>query len=186
MARKPNNRDISDKTDIKIFILFLLDKIGYPLDEETLSEIILENGYVGYFDFAECFSELSDDGHIISAEALGKTYYAISELGKTIASELQGGLLASIREKSLKSALRIISFKKKKVSLSADISETDNKKYCIRCRISEPSGDILDVSLTADTREKAEQIKHNFLDKPEDVYRGILAVMTGEVGYYLG
>ena len=185
MARKPYNGDISDKTDIKIFILFLLDKIGYPLDEETLCEIILENGYVGYFDFAECFGELNEAGHIISAEALGKTYYAISDLGRTIASELQGGLLASIREKSLKSALRIISFKKKNATLSADVSEIENKKYNVRCRISEPIGDIFDVSLVTDTKEKAEQIKNNFLEKPEEVYRGLVAVLTGQVDYYL-
>ena len=179
------NRDISEKADVKIFILFLLDNIGYPLDEETLSEIIMENGYVGYFDFAECLGELSDAGHIVSGDALGKTYYAISELGHVIAAELQGGILASIREKSLKSALRIISFKKKKATVSSEVSELDNKKFNVRCRISEPSGDIFDVTMALDTREKAEQIKRNFIENPEEVYRGVIAVLTGRIDYYL-
>lgn len=185
MVGKANNRDISEKTDVKIFILFLLDNIGYPLDEETLSEIILENGYVGYFDFAECFSELTDEGHIVSADALGKSYYAISDLGHAIASELQGGILAPIREKSLRSALRILSFKKKNATLHSDVYETDEKKFCVRCRICESGRDALDVSLTLDTKEKAEQVKRNFLENPEEVYRGIMAVLSGQIDYYL-
>ena len=47
---------LQNKIDIKIFILFLLDNLSYPLDDESIINMIVENGYVGSFDFTECFS----------------------------------------------------------------------------------------------------------------------------------
>ena len=55
---------LRDKNDIKIFILYLLRHIGYPLDFVSINDIVVQDGYVGYFDFAECFAEMLDDGLI--------------------------------------------------------------------------------------------------------------------------
>ena len=42
----PIPNGFTDKTEIKIFILFLLDEICYPLDDVTIGRIIQENGFV--------------------------------------------------------------------------------------------------------------------------------------------
>ncbi|MBR5538893.1 MAG: DUF4364 family protein, partial [Clostridia bacterium] len=102
---------LSNKNDIKIFILYLLQNIQYSLDFPTINDIVVQNEYVNYFDFAECFAEILDMGHIIEEieedETTGeqKTLYRISPLGSAVVSQLQSGLLRSIRERSLKSAL---------------------------------------------------------------------------------
>ena len=56
---------LRDKNDIKIFILYLLRHIGYPLDFVSINDIVVQDGYVGYFDFAECFAELLETGNIV-------------------------------------------------------------------------------------------------------------------------
>ena len=40
---------------IKVFILYLLDKIGYPLEYTDIATIIIRDGLVDYFDFVEYF-----------------------------------------------------------------------------------------------------------------------------------
>ena len=49
---------------VKVFILYLLEKVGYPLDYNDLATIIIRDGYVDYFDFVTYFHELLEDGHI--------------------------------------------------------------------------------------------------------------------------
>ena len=48
-------RQLKDENEIKIFILYLLDKIGYPLDYPSIGSIMLQDGIVNFFDFAQCF-----------------------------------------------------------------------------------------------------------------------------------
>ena len=55
MYKKKYDGEMSDKIDIKVFILFLLDELKYPMGESIIREIVSENGVVGRFDFAECF-----------------------------------------------------------------------------------------------------------------------------------
>ena len=55
---------LKEKNDIKIFILYLLRNVGYPLDFGNINDIVLQDGVVGYFDFAECFAVLLDAGNV--------------------------------------------------------------------------------------------------------------------------
>ena len=128
---------------VKVFILYLLEKVGYPLDYNDLATIIIRDGYVDYFDFVTYFHELLEDGHIkkISVpcdgakdkpseqkdengvtgpdnssdnDAQTKDLYEVSETGRMIAKGLADDLLiAAVREKSYISAMRHLSLEKR-------------------------------------------------------------------------
>ena len=51
---------IRDKRNVKIFVLYLMQNINYPLDYVTLNDIVMQNDYVMYLDFAEAFHEMVD------------------------------------------------------------------------------------------------------------------------------
>ena len=182
--KTPQN-GMSNQTDVKIFILFLLDNINYPLDYSTIHDICIQNGYVGGFDFAACFSQLKELGHILEDGEEGETYYVISPTGKMVAAELQSNLLLSIREKSLKSAMRLLSFKKRGASMSSSVEARADGKYTLCCSITEPSGNILKVELCVASRLQAEDMQKKFNKEPESVYRRLLSVLSADVDYVL-
>lgn len=176
---------MSDKTDIKIFILFLLDEINYPLDYRLVHDIVSENGFVGRFDFAECFSELTELGHITSWDEQGTIYYLISPLGHMVATELQGTLLDSIRERSRVSAMRLLSLHKRGATCSCTIEKSKDGKFSVRCTVLEKGETFMDTTLAVPTQTEAETIKKHFEEKPEEVCRGVLSVLTGKIDYYM-
>jgi hypothetical protein len=178
-------RALNNKIDIKIFILFLLDNVDYPLDDETISNIIVENGYVGSFDFTECFSELLELEHIVADEVEGKTYYTISESGRLVSSELQDSLLESIREASSQSASHILSLHKRGAHVETDMHERLDKKIYIECRVVEKNGILFSFGVTVSSKMQAEKIRDGFSEKPEKMFRGLMAVLTGNVDYLL-
>ena len=49
---------VGSKNNVKIFILYLMENINYPLDYITLNDIVMQTDYVMYLDFAEGFSEM--------------------------------------------------------------------------------------------------------------------------------
>ena len=44
---------LKDKTDVKIFILYLMRNIGYPLPFTDLDVIVRQDGIVDYLSFSE-------------------------------------------------------------------------------------------------------------------------------------
>ena len=176
---------MNDRTGIKLFILFLLNEINYPLDYSTLADVMAENGYVGSFDFAETFAELCDAGHILELTEDGKKTYRISKTGQLVASELQDNILLSIRDKSRKSAVRLLSLRRRGATLSSSCEKREDGKYVVICTLNEPSGLIMKTELAVTTEEEAERIRARFYQGPETVFRGVLSVMTGEVDYLL-
>ena len=176
---------LKDKNDIKIFILFLMKNIGYPLDCDTLNDVVVQDGIVSYFDFVECFAELLDTGNVSETMNGDETYYEITEQGIHVADSLEGNLLGILRDKSLKSALRLLSFKKRGSEIKCRSSELDDGRFKLTCSIIEQHDEVLNIELTVDNKVELEKMKYNFNDKPEVCYRGILAVLSGDVNYLL-
>lgn len=176
---------MNDKTEIKIFILFLLDELKYPLDDVTISAVIRENDYVGMFDFAECFSELCELGHIKEEKTQAGKRYVISESGHMVAAELQDTIMESIRRKSRRSALRLLSLHKRNAVPSATFYATDNGRYLFTASIAEREETVFHISMEVSSLGEAERMRQKFQESPEEVCRGIMAVLTGEVDYLL-
>ncbi len=176
---------LNDKNDVKIFILYLLENINYPLDFVTINDIVMQNEFVGYFDFAECFAELLDIGHIVETAIDGVSHYSISKTGAHVASQLQSNLLTRIRETSLKSALRFLSFKKRGATLKCSSEPSPDGKYILNCRIIEKEKEIINLSVLVDSQFQLDRMEKNFKERPEVIYRGIIALLSGEVDYLL-
>lgn len=178
---------LRDKNDIKIFILHLLRHISYPLDFVSINDIVVQDGFVGYFDFVECFAELLETGNIleIPAEEGGEELYEITSRGIQVADTLDSRILSSIREKSLKSALRFLSFRERGAKVKFDFQPQQNGRFSASCIITEKDKELLNVKVELESSTQLERIRRNFYDKPEVVYRGIMAVLTGEVNYLI-
>ena len=184
---------LREKNEIKIFILFLLDKIGYPLDYNTIGSIVVQDGIVRFFDFAEAFYELVDDGHVrrsekdgdqlpLHDEREGDIQYEITETGREVAHVLGENLMVTVREQGTRSALRHLSLQ----TLGAAVDQSYENLgdgYLYHCSIKDKNGDVMAVDLRVDDRRLLGKIQNNFADKPEIIYRGILALLSGDVNY---
>ena len=176
---------LTDSNDIKIFILYLMKNVHRPLDFTTVTEISVQDGFVNYFDFASCFAALIDNGSISETVVDGKAIYEITEKGLIVVNELQSNIMNMIREKSLRSALRLLSFKERGSRVDCAYEQIGSDKYILDCRISEKSELIMDVKLGVDSKQLLDVMMYNFDSKPEVLYRGIIAILTGEVDYLL-
>ena len=170
-------------TDLKVFLLFLLDNIRYPVSYTTIMEIILENTDELSLDYDQCLAELSESGHLYSDEVDGEKYYMISDEGRLVASELYDSLDKEFRERSLRSAIKYISLSKNGASIKAYIEVTETKRYRVTLEAHDSHGEIMKTSLTVNSRTEAEAIKRNFESKPDGVYRGVLFSATGRIEY---
>jgi hypothetical protein len=141
---------------------------------------------VGGLDFFECFAQLRDTNNIEEITNDGKTRYQISAQGREVAETLSSDLLPHIRTRSLKSGLRYLSFKERSVKLKTDSHKRDDGKYDLLCSLNENGTIIMEIKLLVDNIERVNKMKEVFRDRPEHVYKCMLAVLTGEADYLTG
>ena len=178
---------IGSKKNVKIFVLYLMENINYPLDYATLNDIIMQTDYVMYLDFAESFHEMMDAGLILEVpgEEENQPMYVVSEKGKYVARELNSDILTSILDKSLSAALRYLDFKKRGVEAKAVITKRDDGRYEIECMMHEKGTLIYSTKVIIDTLARAERMKENFYGRPEGIYKATLALLAGNVNFLL-
>ena len=176
---------LNNKTDIKIFILYLLSNVGYPLSYGQINDITVQDDFVGSFEFAECFSELLETGNVKECEEDSEKTYLITEQGKSVAAALQSDILGFIRTKSLKSALRYLSFQKRGSYVHTEVVQRPDGKFDLKCQVAEPDNPTLEIQVAIDNRYQLNRMRHHFEENPETVYRSILALLSGEADYLL-
>ena len=174
-----------DKNEIKIFILYLVDRIGYPVKFSDVCSILHQENVVSYFDCGDCFAELVDAKHLIEAEKDedGESLYIVSATGKTIATELSDVIVSSIRESSYRSAIRHLSFQKRGAEIDCYSRLLENGKYMVHCQITERGRIVLDINVEVDSKREADRMLFNFRRRPEIIFRGTLALVSGETNY---
>lgn len=178
----PNHR-ISKKDNVKIFVLFLMENINYPLDFISINDIVMQTDYVMYLDFAEGFHEMLDNGLIECVEAEGEKYYYATEKGRFVARELSDHISPSILDQSLVAAFRYLDFKKRDITVSCRYEKRQDGRFDFFCGLYEKKECIFETKMVVDTEYHAHMMQEHFYDHPEALYRGTVSLLTGKVDF---
>ncbi|MBQ9071166.1 MAG: DUF4364 family protein [Clostridia bacterium] len=181
--KKQSKFKLQSLTDIKIFLLFLLDNIRYPIDYTTLTKIISENVDEVTFDYEACLRELADAEHLLFDEIDGERFYMISDSGRMIAAELYDRLDEDFRESSIKSAAKYISLSKSNATISSKIIELPDRRFEVTMGAKDKHGKLFSLSITVNSRDQAEKMISSFESNPDALHRGILFCVTGKLEF---
>ena len=174
---------LTDKVDIKIFILYLLNSVNEPLEFNSINDIVLQDEFVGYFDFAFAFSELLDSQQVVEAKKdEGGFYYTISELGIETLNGYESSIYPVIKDRALKCAMRPIAFNKTASSITTSLTEED-KGFRLDCAIHDHEKPLFSVNVYLTEREYAEKMEKNFRERAEIIFRGALSLLSGDVNF---
>lgn len=174
-----------DENEIKIFVLYLMVNIGRPLEYDDINDIVMQDGFVGGIDFADCFADLLENGNITEIHDVGKVFYKVSERGLQIVENLQGDIMGYVKTQGLKSAMRMLDFKERGASVETSFEPRSDGRFDLTCSIKDDGQMSLSVKLVAETAGQLELMRHQFRENPEQVYKGILALLTGEIDYLI-
>ncbi|MBO7342171.1 MAG: DUF4364 family protein [Clostridia bacterium] len=170
--------------NVKIFVLYLMQNLGRPLDFITLNDIVMQTDYIMYLDFAEAFGQMLDGDLIREVGELdGDKMYEITEKGICVAENLSSDVLSSILDKSLAAALRYLDFKKRGIEAKCTTERREDGVYEIHCQLLERGRVLFSNTLTVDSADRARRMAENFRDRPEVVYRGVLALLAGNMNF---
>ncbi|WP_312645319.1 DUF4364 family protein [Hydrogenoanaerobacterium sp.] len=168
--------------EIKILVCYLLQNIRQKLTLSQINEALLKKGLVNYFELADAMSELLDSGHIVicATNKKDEECYGLTELGVRTAREFSDTLPLTVREKALISAQNLLARQK---SAAENIVTVDKVKdgYMVNLIISDIGSDLMNLSLFMPTETEADAVKRQFIRDPLLIYKGMLALLTGDL-----
>lgn len=170
--------------NVKIFVLYLMQNLGRPLDFVTLNDIVMQTDYIMYLDFAEAFGQMLDGDLIREAGELdGDKLYEVTEKGVCVAENLSSDVLSSILDKSLAAAFRYLDFKKRGIEAKCTTARRADGVYEVHSQLLERGKVLFSNILTVDSADRAKRMAENFRDRPEVIYRGVHALLAGNMNF---
>ncbi len=159
----------------KLIILYMLDKVDFPLTNGQISEFILDKGYTSYFTLQQAIAEMVEAGFLQEETTHNRTLYHLTEEGAETISFFKNNISGAI-QKDINEFLAEKSYDlKNEVSVKADYYPTKNKEFAVRCQILEKGTALLDLTLVVPSEEEATSITTNWTQKNQEIYAQIMA-----------
>lgn len=154
----------------KLIVLYMLDKVDFPLTNGQISEFILDKEYTTYFKLQQALSEMVEARFIHEEVTHNRTLYHITEEGRETIQFFLTKLSPAIRDdidlffKEHKYEL------KNEVSVRADYYPNANQEFSVRCRVVENNMNLIDLTLVVPSEHEAELIANNWRQRSDDIY----------------
>lgn len=159
----------------KLMILYILNRVNFPLTNAQLTAFILEKEYTNYFNIQRAISELLDDEFIIAKTIRNSSLYRITDSGKETLLLFDNMISQGIKE-DIEEYLTVNKYElQEEVSTPADYYQVKKGEFSVRLSVIERGSHIIDLNLSVTTEEEAASICNNWKEKSSDVYAYLMS-----------
>ena len=159
----------------KLIILYMLEKVDFPLTNGQISEFILEKGYTSYFTLQQAISEMVEAGFIREESTHNRTMYHLTEDGMETIQFFKSNISPAIR-KDIDMFLKEKAYElKNQVGVKADYYPNGKNEFSVRCRICEGDATLMDLTLSVPTEKEAISVATNWNKRHQEIYAQIMA-----------
>ena len=158
----------------KLIVLYMLDKVDFPLTTSQISEFILEKEYTTYFKLQETLAEMEHCGLLRVETTHNRTLYHLTDNGLDTIQYFKNKISPAI-QRDIDEFLKEKKYDlKEEVSVKSDYYLNTNHEYEVCCQIVENGFSLIDLKLTVPTESEAEAIAGNWASQSQDIYTLLL------------
>ena len=160
----------------KLMILYMLNRVDFPLNDSHITKFILEKDYTNYINLHIALSELVDNDFIKATSERNHFLYEITEQGKEavelfefkISDPIKMDILNYLQEQKIE--LRNES------AISSDYYPS-NGEYIAQCSIKERNQTLLEIKISVPSQEQAAHICDAWREKNEEIYQYLISTV---------
>ncbi len=162
------------QTLTKLIVLYMLDRVDYPITRAQIFEFILEKEYSNYFTLTQAIYELTEDGFIESSPTHSSTLLTLTEDGRNTLSFFQNRISEGIRNDIT------AYFEEKHMEIANDASlltnyyRTSAGDFVADLTAREHSSDLVNIKINMPTEESARAICEHWKEQSSDIYAFLL------------
>ncbi|MBO5479281.1 MAG: DUF4364 family protein [Clostridia bacterium] len=162
----------------KVLILYILNKLNKPINNESLLRLVLSVQEMNYFYFQQFLLDLLENKYIIGYTKEDKTMYKITDVGRETLS-LTDDLLPGIMKLKIDNALKeeVDEVQNQNHAISEFIPRNENE-FLVKCKLIQNNITVFELNLNASSREQAKYIAQKWEKENEEIYPIILELLT--------
>ncbi|MDO4490494.1 MAG: DUF4364 family protein [Lachnospiraceae bacterium] len=161
----------------KLVILYMLEKVNFPLSNAQISEFFLEQEYTSYFHLQEVLNEMKESNLISAENTMNTTYYKMTENGAQTLHFFRKDISPEIKTEAQnyleKNAYRL----RTESSTIADYYKVDDDNYAVHCIVRENGTALIDLTLHVPTERGAQEVCENWKRKSQEAYAALIGLL---------
>lgn len=168
---------IRSELELKTLILYVLRRAKKPIAFVHLTDMVLCDDAIDYFEFVECLNDLVRTEHVHREQIDDNEMYFISKKGRKNLDICLSALPPSVRDRADNAVDRIVRVLHRANLVKANLNERKDGTLSVACSLSDDSGEILSLELAVLTHEQGRTLVNNFEENAESIYNILLAAM---------
>ena len=167
---------IQDDLDLKLLILYIMDRTAGPLTFLQLFELALFDAGVDYFSLTQAVD------HMVATGQLSKEgdRLAITDKGRRNSQICTSSLPHSVRLHCDENLIQVNEALRRESQVHAEIIPNQDGTAILRLRLEDGADALLALELLAPTPGQAEQWAGSFRQNPSSLYLGITRLLDGQ------
>ncbi len=158
----------------KLIILYMLQKVDFPLTTSQISSFILDRGYTSYFTLQSVLSELSETGMVRLEKIRNTSYYTITQPGEEALRYFQGRISREIRDDIDRYMQENKIQLRDEVSIISDYYRNTADEYSVHCVVKEKYANPIDLTITVPDEAQAKAVCNNWRKKCQEIYEFVM------------
>lgn len=167
---------IQDDLDLKLLVLYIMDRAAGPITFLQLFELALCDAGVDYFSLAQAVDHMVATGQLTKEE----DRYAITEKGRRNSQICEGGLPRSVRRHCDDNLIQVNAALRRESQVWARIMDREDGTATLCLSLEDDSSPLLHLALLSPGREQAERWAEAFQSDPSALYMNVIKLLDKE------
>ncbi len=163
----------------KLIVLYMLDRVDFPLTKSQIGDFILEKEYTNFLTLQQVIGELTDAGLITAQSIRNRTHLSITPEGQETLKFFGNQI-----NESIKTDVNLF-FKEKEIELRNEVSilsdfyKSTSGEYEAHLTAKDKGINLVDITISVPTKETAAAICDNWQRKNQEIYQYLISQLFG-------
>ncbi len=169
---------IRNMLDVKVLVLYIMNRVAYPVDIQKIYELVFQDDRLSYFDLAQAVPEMVESGHLEMVEG---DRYVITERGREACSVTEDGIAYPVMLRAQAAVEQYNRMIRRSSFVKTEICNRGPGEYAVLLSLNDDRGDLFRLELIAPSQKHAHRLAKGFKDRAENVYRVIMDQLLTEM-----
>jgi len=158
----------------KLIVLYMLDRVSFPLTNAQIGDFVLEKGYTNFFTLQQAISELIDADMLRAKSIRNRTHLEITEEGRETLGFFENRISSQIKE-DIDTYFKQNQFElKNEVSVLSNYYKSTSGEYEANLVIREKKINLINLTMSVPSEELAASICEKWENASQDIYNTLI------------
>ncbi|MDY3224597.1 MAG: DUF4364 family protein [Candidatus Faecousia sp.] len=168
---------IHDMMDVKVLILFVMARVGYPVNVQQIYELCFQDDCLSYFDVCTAIPEMVESEHLKQVE---QDCYEITDKGRETGKLLEDSIAFSVRQKAENAVDRFNRQVRRSSFVKTKVTKREGGDFSVVMSLDDEMGNLMTLELVAPDQRQAIRLGRLMEKKAEAVYNLTMTELLDE------